>query len=294
MPIKVVIMKIIKKILKIIVDYLLSILSQRLDLICYVQRLEEKKFFREPLSNIENILNKEKITILDVGAAEGLEKGFEKYNKFIKKVLVDPLDKQAFSYLIGPKNGEVTFNICKKNKCSSILEPKGKFLDYYTSGDSDRLTVTHQKIFPLITIENLLNKNKINTLDYLKIDVQGYEQEVLRGLGEYKPIMIKLEISFVPLYKKSSIIFEVCDYLYKLGYISFHLAYCSKTSPSIFNTNKKNKHIGIPLHGDIWFMPDWTRKIGKDIIKNRETQYAALMMIFDMSHILKYNKIMPE
>ncbi len=287
-------MKLIKKILKLIVNALLSILSNRVDLICYAQRLEEKKFFREPLSNVENILKKQKITILDVGAAEGLEKGFEKYDKILEKVLVDPLDKQAFTYLIGSKSGEVTLNICKKSKCSSILEPKGEFLDYYTSGNSERLEVIKQEKFQLTTIENLLNKNKIKNLDYLKIDVQGYEQEVLKGLGKYKPIIIKMEISFVPLYKNSSIIFEICDYLYKLGYITFHLAYCSKTSPSIFNTNKKNKHIGIPLHGDIWFMPDWTRQKGEDIIKNRESQYAALMMIFDMSHILKYNKKIKE
>jgi FkbM family methyltransferase len=276
--------------MKLIVDTLLSILSNRFDLIGYTQRLEEKKFFREPLSNVENILKKQKITILDVGAAEGLEKGFEKYNKFLKKVLVDPLDDQALDYLIGSKNGEVIFNICKKNKCSSILEPKGEFLDYYTLGNSERLEVIKQKKFQLITIENMLKKNKINNLDYLKIDVQGYEQEVLKGLGKYKPIIIKMEISFVPLYKNSSIIFEVCDYLYKLGYITFHLAYCSKTSPSISDTNKKNRHIGIPLHGDIWFMPDWTRQKGKDIIKNREPQYEALMMIFDMSNILEYKK----
>ena len=41
------------------------------------------------------------------------------------------------------------------------------------------------------------------------------------------------------------------------------------------------KHVNqIPIHGDAFFMPDWTRKKGIDIIKGRKAQWEALMLIF--------------
>ena len=46
-----------------------------------------------------------------------------------------------------------------------------------------------------------LNNIKINNLDYLKIDTQGAELEILKGIGNYRPLLIKCEVQLFPMYK---------------------------------------------------------------------------------------------
>ena len=38
------------------------------------------------------------------------------------------------------------------------------------------------------TLSSSLKSLKINNLDYLKIDTQGSELEILKGLGDYRPL----------------------------------------------------------------------------------------------------------
>jgi hypothetical protein len=68
-----------------------------------------------------------------------------------------------------------------------------------------------------------------------------------------------------------------------MGYVQFHLSYGSKSSlkPRV----RPFAGTLIPIHGDAWFMPDWTRKNGREIIKEREKEYEALMLIFGLSEI---------
>ena len=42
-----------------------------------------------------------------------------------------------------------------------------------------------------MTLENVLTELNIESLDYLKIDTQGAEFEILQGLGKYRPLLIK-------------------------------------------------------------------------------------------------------
>jgi len=66
-----------------------------------------------------------------------------------------------------------------------------------------------------------------------------------------------------------------------MGYVLFHLVYS--------NRSINNRHINhIPVHGDAWFIPDWTRKKGIDIIKGRERKWEALMLIYGMEGIFDY------
>ena len=50
----------------------------------------------------------------------------------------------------------------------------------------------------------------------MKIDVQGYESQVLAGMGPVRPIIIDIEISFIPLYKNSSIFYDIGKTLYDM------------------------------------------------------------------------------
>ena len=51
------------------------------------------------------------------------------------------------------------------------------------------------------TINNLLSELHIKNLDYLKIDTQGAELDILKGIGSYRPLLIRLEVHIFSMYK---------------------------------------------------------------------------------------------
>ena len=71
------------------------------------------------------------------------------------------------------------------------------------------------------TINNLLSDLNINNLDYLKIDTQGAELEILKGLGNYRPLLIKIEAHFFSMYKNVPSWHKLVNYLYELNYVCY-------------------------------------------------------------------------
>lgn len=76
-----------------------------------------------------------------------------------------------------------------------------------------------------ITLDEFMANNFIQSIDLLKIDVQGSEEKVLKGatnsLGKIMSIII--EISFYDYYEKSSSFAGVESYLFKAGFRLFSI-----------------------------------------------------------------------
>ena len=185
-------------------------------------------------------------------------------------------------------NSSLLINLCKKRKVSSTLQPTGKFLDLYTRG-----ILSNFKVEKTIKVQGrsvgAIFNNDAQGLDYVKIDTQGSEFSIIKGFSNVTPIVIEVEISFVPLYKNSSIFFDFGKYLYDKGYILFHQQYVSRGAYGKYKTTSGHNN-KIPIHGDAFFMPDWTREKGLNIIKGRESKWEALMLMFGMGDILNYAK----
>ena len=273
---------------------MLNVLSNR-DLLHEVQSYSESKFFNVDVNKISSILGNEKIEIFDVGAAGGLEKmsGFSKYKKYCNLTFVEPRNDDSLeliddkslriSKLIGLENGNAYLNITENETKSSMLHPSGSFLHYFLNNQQGfRLKKT--LLFEVTNINTVLNQTG-NCIDFLKLDTQGNELDILIGMGEHRPLFIQTEVSFVPLYKNSSIYFELANYLYDIGYILFAQTYVSGSTTKNDNIVNWSKSNTIPVHGDAWFMPDYTREKGRKIIRNRKSQYEALMLIYSMKDI---------
>jgi FkbM family methyltransferase len=78
---------------------------------------------------------------------------------------------------------------------------------------------------PMRTIDALIKCGEIAPPQFLKLDVQGYEIEVLDGWdkGFEECEAIQLEISLLPLILKAPFLHEVVAYLYKRGFVMFDL-----------------------------------------------------------------------
>lgn len=79
------------------------------------------------------------------------------------------------------------------------------------------------------TLSLLLEKNKIDKIDFLKIDTQGYELEILKGATEVlkNTDVVLLEVSLLDIHKNVPLVHEVCSFMYQYGFVTYDI--CSFT-----------------------------------------------------------------
>ncbi len=74
-----------------------------------------------------------------------------------------------------------------------------------------------------VTLKTFIEQNKLEAPNYLKIDTQSTELEILNGLGNFinnkSLYFIELEISLYEINEGAPLISEVIDFMSKNGYV---------------------------------------------------------------------------
>ena len=112
-------------------------------------------------------------------------------------------------------------------------------------------------------------------MDYLKIDTQGAELEILKGIGQYRPLLIKIEAHFFSMYKNVPPWHELVDYLYGMNYVLIDWIGIGKHSTRI------------PAEADMIFIPNFNIEAGKKIILDNHEKFISLMLIFGQLKIVQ-------
>lgn len=167
------------------------------------------------------------LTILDIGASDGrwtteCMKIFPQSNYF----LVDPLDENHHSLLelvVLHKNLKYWKGCLGANSgvcCLNVDGPGSSILRGHTGN-----TYGIQREVPVETLDNLINLGICSLPNLIKIDVQGYELEVLKGAERalLTTDAIILEISFFPFQDMMPIFHEVVSELADYGYIVYDI-----------------------------------------------------------------------
>ena len=240
-------------------------------------------------TNIEKLLKNKKLIGLDVGAQGGFNSDEffpERYNKYFESILVDPLKNSLEGKesthtinkgLWSSKGVRKLYILNKRPQSSSMYEPDKKSLSIYGFKEKDfhLFDVSKTETVECDTLSSSLKALNINTLDYLKIDTQGAELEILKGLENYRPLLIKCEIQIFPMYKKEPSWTEVTDLLYKLGYI-------------VSDWKKIGSHATrAPVEMDMVFIPNFLIDSGKKLILEKEKEFISLMLISGQIKLLK-------
>ena len=239
---------------------------------------------------ISDLLKNEKIISLDVGAQGGFnsDKFFpSKYNCFFKEILIEPIKSEAEKL----KNKKFTINKglwSKKEKkklyildnrlgSSSLYEPDEKFFDIHNlrKVDYNNYKVTRSVEIECDTLTNQLTELEVKKLDYLKIDTQGAELEILKGIGDYRPLLIKIESHFFSIYKNVPSWNKLVNFLYDLNYSLIDLK-------GIGNHSSR-----IPAEADMIFIPNFNNEVGKKLILNNKDKFISLMLIFGQLKLLQ-------
>lgn len=184
--------------------------------------ITELKLFKE--------LAKQSRVILDIGANTGLYSiisrkvnpgakiyAFEPYfinsNRFKKNLLLNKIQNiMIVEKALGSLDGEIEFAVPDKDQICDVLSADIKFSNTFY-----RKWVNYKTVkVPQTTLDSFINKQKINVIDLIKIDVENYETFVFRGalkyLNSFSPLIL------VEIFVDHDKITFYEEYLKPLGY----------------------------------------------------------------------------
>jgi len=129
-------------------------------------------------------------------------------------------DRLFLPYVIGD-GAEREFRICNEPMTSSLYEPNLPLLDLFQNLGNLTRVVSRQKV----QTRRLDDIGEVRDTDYLKLDVQGAELDVIRGAPEMLKdvLVVQTEVEFVPMYQEQPLFAEVDQGLRAAGFLIHRL-----------------------------------------------------------------------
>ena len=139
----------------------------------------------------------------------------EAYEKLNARASKDP-DWMTIRCAVGKANGELMLHIAGNSASSSFLD----MLPAHEEAAPGTAYIGHERVIVRRLETLLLQHIPPDSRTYLKVDVQGYELEVLRGAGRLLNdiVAIQLELSLAQLYVGGPMADEVDAFVRASGY----------------------------------------------------------------------------
>ena len=127
----------------------------------------------------------------------------------------------------------------KNSETSSILAFDEEKLNLWPSGN----TLKTIKVLKLesIRLDTFIKNNNISEIDFLKIDAQGADLQVVKSCGDMLNIIkkIQVEVCDIQIYKTGNMLEETVAYLVDRGFNKIQTIQHNKTKDVVFK-NEKN------------------------------------------------------
>jgi len=190
-------------------------------------------FYYRVLAAVEHkpIFLRELNTIIDIGANRGqfslASRFWAPQSKIIafeplpypsevfRKIFINDANVSLINAAVGPEKGLVEMHLSERDDSSSLL-PIGKDQVYIFPGTQE-ISVLKVEVAPL---SHFINANVIISPSMLKIDVQGFEMQVLKGSKNLLHLFdyIYCECSFIELYVGQNLVSDVISFLDTMGF----------------------------------------------------------------------------
>lgn len=139
----------------------------------------------------------------------------------LKQNAADDALWHVFNTGLGNENGEKAINISENSVSSSFADMLPEHLKHQAS--SEYVGKETVKVNKLDDIQDQIHERGNN---FLKIDVQGYEKNVLEGSENFireKTSLIQLEMALTPLYKDEYLMEDFLGIMKKYGFSLYNL-----------------------------------------------------------------------
>ncbi len=194
------------------------------------------------------------LTIVDIGANRGqfalaARRHFPKSQIYSFEPLHEPTEifrrvfandplTTLYEFAIGNSEGEEVIHVSRADDSSSLLPMTALQTKLYPG--TQEIEKQSVRVKPLGAV---LSTEQINRPALLKIDVQGYEKQVLEGCQPLLPLFsyIYVECSFLELYAGQALAHEIIGYLAATGYVL----------NGIYNLDRDRN--GLAVQGDFLF-----------------------------------------
>lgn len=174
-------------------------------------------------------------TILDIGAYHG------EWTSEVKNIFPD---SYFLMFEANPQKREILKSVCENLKNVdmeiallasesnvdiefNVLETASSALEELNETNGKKISLTSS------TVEELLRKRSMNKVDFIKLDVQGYELEILRGAEKYLESceVILTEVSLIALHKDCPVMADVITYMDNFDYCAYDICSVAARRP---------------------------------------------------------------
>lgn len=196
---------------------------------------------RRVVAHFKGLLGGFPITVVDVGSRGGIPGELTCLVPHINLVSIEPDPDEAarlneglsalgfrsavvLPTAVGPSSRQLALHITRDPGKSSLLEPNETVIRRYAQ--EEEYEVIRRVPVTLRGLGDILAEQGRDEIDVLKLDVQGFELEILKTLSDQQLdtlLMIEVGCQFVELYKGASLFRHIDDYLSARGFELFHL-----------------------------------------------------------------------
>ena len=166
-----------------------------------------------------------KVYYVDVGAANEVDRKFKEFfrDERLSYVGFEPDARSALEFpgqvhpvALGAKREVRTLNLCRKPEVSSFLKPNMRLLrTFHRPERFDVVSTTNVNVVPMDDYFDMSGAY------ILKLDVQGFELEVLKGATQVltNTVAIEIEVEFWELYEGQPLFGDISAFLEDHGFM---------------------------------------------------------------------------
>lgn len=170
-----------------------------------------------------------RLGLVDVGAAGEIQQRWEPLAEFLHYTGFEPdhrsrealmrkpqacAEYQILPTVLWSTPGSIPYNLCRKPMCSSVLEPNSGLLARFP--EANRYEVIERHHFHAVRMDDL----DVARADFVKLDTQGAELQILRGaehtLG--RSLGVEIEVEFQRIYEGQPLFGAIAEFMEQQGF----------------------------------------------------------------------------